>query len=735
MGKVKKTKTNKKNGGGGNSSGSGGGQFSQQSSTELENKLASFDAEQRLQACAIMADLYDFNAITKYSLELLATPKLLSLLAMRLVDSTVQVRVKAAEALKNLSDCTDTVIFQRIVDVGILRSVVSLSFESVTVSALADNDKYLNDLFSSIENMLLYCNAASDELALTGKEFVKMLISLLDPTAMSSSVAGAAVALLRMLTNRSTRNAAIFAQHVGAESVTVFWRHIDTLKARAESDPSQGLIALQYAEIIANIFLQCTSTADPLVTACNISDIFKLLRSTFSSSAAALPFVQSSQPELSNSLSDASLCAATTLCMIMSGLTAQGNSGPAQEDEDGDEDGGLSIIRAFSTDYAEQRFLLVFSMLEAEIPLTMLFEAWNTINTLFNRSLVSGAAAAAAPFATGSAGGDAAAAADASRDAADRPQLLITDVAFQSLQSGEQLFSAIEEYVRCKMSYFVFTGTGSACSLQAPIMSRVMDDLLSAIDTTVTPDVLRASDTSSTCAYSEHISKREFQATLLKYVSTIADFVGSTVFRYSRLSTATVPIAPTDASVLFFLTEDELKTLAMSLIRALQCPIAEVSVHVASSTIAAFAVCCDNATVLSSTTPSITKQAHVFHPQVLTILSNALLQRLASPVAYFYVSAQADKAINSLKASALLMDACFNAIIDLHSSDNLEYFAAYERLKTSEKIQAAVTEFRQRVAGVAIHFDTTEREKIEGTLQNTDAFIPYKVDFARSMKR
>jgi hypothetical protein len=125
--------------------------------------------------------------------------------------------------------------------------------------------------------------------------------------------------------------------------------------------------------------------------------------------------------------------------------------------------------------------------------------------------------------------------------------------------------------------------------------------------------------------------------------------------------------------------------------------------------------------------------AHLSHSAVLTILTNALLQRLAQPQpAFFYQSTVADRKTNEAKACIMLMDACFNGFIDLHSSDRLDHFEAFQKLKGVDKLKRAVGDFRARVAVVALLFDASERERIEETLENVDGFIEYKVDFVRT---
>ncbi len=62
--------------------------------SELENNLGSLEENKRANACALLSDLYQFNSHNAQSMESLASKKVLSKLAMRLVEQSMVVLVR-----------------------------------------------------------------------------------------------------------------------------------------------------------------------------------------------------------------------------------------------------------------------------------------------------------------------------------------------------------------------------------------------------------------------------------------------------------------------------------------------------------------------------------------------------------------------------------------------------------------------------------------------------------------
>lgn len=98
--------------------------------SELEANLGSLEENQRSNACALLSDLYQFNSHNATSMESLASKKLLSKLAMRLIDHSSYVRVAATRALKILTESKDLPSIQRVISVGMFRTALSLTVDN-----------------------------------------------------------------------------------------------------------------------------------------------------------------------------------------------------------------------------------------------------------------------------------------------------------------------------------------------------------------------------------------------------------------------------------------------------------------------------------------------------------------------------------------------------------------------------------------------------------------------------
>lgn len=107
------------------------------------------------------------------------------------------------------------------------------------------------------------------------------------------------------------------------------------------------------------------------------------------------------------------------------------------------------------------------------------------------------------------------------------------------------------------------------------------------------------------------------------------------------------------------------------------------------------------------------------------VLTNALLRRLEESYAvsteHMHGSAEHSR--------LLLMDACFNALIDIHSSDDEAYLQHYRKLQCSDKLAKQYQEFRKHMAGKRAQFSTEEWEQLEETAENVMAFVQYKSSF------
>ena len=77
--------------------------------------------------------------------------------------------------------------------------------------------------------------------------------------------------------------------------------------------------------------------------------------------------------------------------------------------------------------------------------------------------------------------------------------------------------------------------------------------------------------------------------------------------------------------------------------------------------------------------------------ELIAVLSNGLLHRLQNPTAVTTASA------GQKDASLLVTDACVGALIDLHSSDNLEILSCFHRLGCLAILEQVLQDFQTKV--------------------------------------
>ena len=97
--------------------------------TSLEQDLVSLDDKKRESACIVLSDLYAFNISNRLPLETMTSSSLVNKLSMRLGDCSERVKLKAYDAVRVLSECYDSTIILRLIQTGILRTVIVQSLE------------------------------------------------------------------------------------------------------------------------------------------------------------------------------------------------------------------------------------------------------------------------------------------------------------------------------------------------------------------------------------------------------------------------------------------------------------------------------------------------------------------------------------------------------------------------------------------------------------------------------
>lgn len=110
-----------------------------------------------------------------------------------------------------------------------------------------------------------------------------------------------------------------------------------------------------------------------------------------------------------------------------------------------------------------------------------------------------------------------------------------------------------------------------------------------------------------------------------------------------------------------------------------------------------------------------------YGPSICAVLTNCLLRRLAEPASYSVEGVPLEQ------CPVLLMDACINSLIDLHSGDDTDIFNVYVRMDTQTKIASALNNFQMKLQSCSL--SKLNARKFKETLSNGRRFLKYKQQF------
>lgn len=214
------------------------------------------------------------------------------------------------------------------------------------------------------------------------------------------------------------------------------------------------------------------------------------------------------------------------------------------------------------------------------------------------------------------------------------------------------------------------------------------------------------------------VTENGFRRSLLAAASSLLEFLALVS---KRCTLTTVPA--NDAAVV--VTEDQLKELSVLLVKGSGYPNVEVAV---SAVVAMSALGQRDFAIREGSAG----QSGLLNAVLNALLTNALLRRLQEPNAYSCDTAQHDKQLRLLEGRMQLMDACFNAIVDLHTSDDVTLLSNYVKLQGAAKLQERSGFFANLLGSTAAtKLDQNDLEKFSETLENVESFIQYKAGFTK----
>lgn len=233
------------------------------------------------------------------------------------------------------------------------------------------------------------------------------------------------------------------------------------------------------------------------------------------------------------------------------------------------------------------------------------------------------------------------------------------------------------------------------------------------------------------------VTENGFRRSLLSCTSSLIELLGQctklaavTNHRaFSNPASSAVPIVLT-------WTDDQMKNLALLLIKGGSFPNVEISVPSVLAMDALgqrdFALR-DACGVAAGSGAAGAGAVGLVSPVLNGLLTNALLRRLQDPNAYACDTTQQDKQLRLLEGGMQLMDSCFNALIDLHTSDEPTFLANYAKLQCDNRLQERGSFFANQLNAAQSKLDSNDLEKFSETLANMENFIQYKADFLKIM--
>lgn len=223
----------------------------------------------------------------------------------------------------------------------------------------------------------------------------------------------------------------------------------------------------------------------------------------------------------------------------------------------------------------------------------------------------------------------------------------------------------------------------------------------------------------------EGLNKKIFRETLIAVSSSVTEFLCSLIkVSYLVQGTPSATATPSLVSVLF-LPEESLKQVALSLIHCISSPIFELA-YPGIMAIATLAQRDNGGLALGEEVDTSSKPIMLLYSKAVNfLLTNAMLRRLEEPNAFAVTSrykiyspgkgrektsgkrkgqgkgvmqvlVELDEEDNLELASLRIVDACLNALIDLHSSDDTEYLDNFRRMNCLQKLQASFHAFGKR---------------------------------------
>mmetsp|Transcript_21132 Transcript_21132/g.29328 ORF Transcript_21132/g.29328 Transcript_21132/m.29328 type:complete len:796 (-) Transcript_21132:111-2498(-) len=753
-----------------------------QSFNELETNLSSLEESKRRSACILLSEI--FSSGIEKSTSVLSTARFLSKLSMRLLDTSVQVRLHAGIAMKYLSQSSDAEVSARIVSCGIFKTMISICLDDTSLRI--ERGDFLECILMSVAEIIAKSGDAVKELENRSSEIVPFLILVLsdrftaslDSTIDMSKIRAASVSALNSITSRSSQ----LASQLTENDINTLWSYIDSfhiltnpsglamqLKIDENNIDIWGM-AMKVMEVIGNTFLSHCATGSTLSVRGSaemdmyrihtmviiIREVLQCCHGDINHQNIAVKIGEGDQDSHSmittEAPTDSTNEAAVTvelekfhsldllkMALDLATSLMSPSAKMSSEGQDVDDVGSMQIDSETDakTDHGGDINAKIVQLFQSENILWWCSQCVQSIYSTLKEELskINDTDAIATNTTTAS--------------SSPRP-FLVSYKAYAYLMSLDQLAGVFD----------------SCCttSMQAENSSPLDYDLLDVMGIRsvllylleVTTKTTRSKDETSQVAsdwlVADGINKKACRETIISLTVTFIDYL-SNILKLSFLGL--YPSTSVTMKWIEVKSEENLKQVALLLVQCISSPIFEL----AAAGVAAVGLLGQRDSQMATTdVPANTASAStvrmlLYSKSVNFLLTNALLRRLATPNAFAVtarnlmyngkpLSSNHNKKQNksitanesyelsqkeNIELSTLrLIDVSFNAMVDLHASDDIQYLNNFMALHCVEKLKERFQDFGNRLSNCSVGLNEDDVDTFEVTIQNIDNFLQYK---------
>lgn len=633
----------------------------------LVDDLGSLDETRRSNACKLIADI--FASSRGNSFEVVALKPVLSALIMRLVDASVDVRVEAARAIRNMACSSNVAIVQKMVDAGVVRTALGLissycasigdaTSTPATGSSAVPTENVSEQLLASLAGMISSCEDAYDDLA-GYEDAMPMLLRLVASVGSRAGMRREAAHILGTATEGDSRCCELTVAAGGIETIgALFASGAGAASVGGEIAASESLVLVACAAVFVNLYSWAKD--EVMQQRCSLPAVLQQLVGFTSLSASTYQQVcETAAPAIEQGAeaagaeaedTDASVALSQSLSVVKAAAEVAANVAILlNNDKEASESGERTGARSTATHEQLVEYCHTNNMFGAcGSSALQQFEALTNIT---------------------------------SKVSSNERKISTSTTAI--VENMDRLLTVLLNMAESQGT-FLSDNLGIL-----PLVVRMADYLIVCVQSTITTVDAEGKKSTIWNIDTDEVSSTE---TMNKFASCASTALGLIA---SVLRNIEVP------------SDDEFwKSVVALLMRGLTMP----NYDIASS-------CIELGSVVGTKTVPLN-----------AVMSNAILRKIDSP-RVFKLRVNSNGTQVNADASMLMVGICIDAIIDMHSSDDTAVLQNFIKLNVGGKIESAiagiVAKLEQETTG---ELDKEEKSHVAEIVENAQNFLAYKLE-------